>query len=156
VQPVTFALVHEGHCEWAEAGDLAQLRSSVTWALQLRDSAGLRSHFCERHRLPPSIPLHPGAGNLNRVDSIAKQYSMPAAKPQITRAPSRGRLSLEAPKMEHGPSRDRLPVGAMHSERARSVRVIFHQKHDIPRTQPGEECVALFGGGFLPYVSGHL
>jgi len=52
--------------------------------------------------------------------------------------------------MEHGPSRDGLSVGATHSEGARSVRTIFHQRHDIPRAHTGEECVALLGGSHLP------
>jgi hypothetical protein len=61
VQPITFALVHEGHSEWVEAGDLAWPRSGTTLALQLRDSAGLRSH---QVRPPPASPFNPLASGL--------------------------------------------------------------------------------------------
>jgi len=47
------------------------------------------------------------------------------------------------PDMKRAPSRDRLHVGATHSEGARSVRTIFHQQRDIPHAHTHEECVAL-------------
>jgi len=52
--------------------------------------------------------------------------------------------------MERASPGDRLAVGAAHSEEARSVRSIFHQKHDVPRAYAREECVTLSGGSLLP------
>jgi hypothetical protein len=48
--------------------------------------------------------------------------------------------------MERALPGDRLSVGVTHSEGARTVRTVFHQKQDVPHAQPREECVTLLPG----------
>lgn len=55
-------------------------------------------------------------------------------------------LVVRPQQMERAPSWDHLSVGATHSEEARSVRTLCHQKHGIPLARIGEESLALFGG----------
>jgi hypothetical protein len=48
--------------------------------------------------------------------------------------------------MERALPGDRLSVGVTHSEGARTVPTVFHQKQSVLHAQPREECVTLFAG----------
>jgi len=121
-----------------------------------KEERSVRTIPHQQHGLPPAhtreecVTLFGVAGRSRRAKH-SRPLLLMASSPADGRMPqSRGRSpecltpTPGSPLVDGILSRDHLSVGEMHSEGARSMRTLFHQKHGLPPAHTREECVTLF------------